>query len=201
NEAIPLSDEKIALDAASSEGSMSGPGSRREEAEAEVPQMQPETTERTLLPMVMFQNIARGPPNSLLHVAIKNNQQPVWYFTDDVSMLVLFMVEDVKMECGTFLNRSLPDSKEVSKDIPDILINSVDETIERLPSSNMFFIAKRKKEKQHVLYISARVHNGFPLLIELTLILGSPSLKCAIKSSKSDTSALVFKALKTLLRS
>ncbi|GJS59854.1 zinc finger BED domain-containing protein RICESLEEPER 2 [Tanacetum coccineum] len=35
NEAIPLSDEEIALDDASSEGSMSGPGSRGEEAEAE----------------------------------------------------------------------------------------------------------------------------------------------------------------------
>nr|GFB33111.1 putative reverse transcriptase domain-containing protein [Tanacetum cinerariifolium] len=36
NEAIPLSDEKIALDAASSEGSMSGPSSGGEEAEGEV---------------------------------------------------------------------------------------------------------------------------------------------------------------------
>nr|GFB27039.1 squalene synthase [Tanacetum cinerariifolium] len=36
NEAIPLSDEEIALDAASSDGSMSGPDSRREEVEAEV---------------------------------------------------------------------------------------------------------------------------------------------------------------------
>ncbi|GJW55391.1 zinc finger BED domain-containing protein RICESLEEPER 2-like protein [Tanacetum coccineum] len=35
NEVIPLSDEEIALDAASSEGSMSGPGSGGEEAEAE----------------------------------------------------------------------------------------------------------------------------------------------------------------------
>ncbi|GKC13928.1 hypothetical protein Tco_1010710, partial [Tanacetum coccineum] len=35
NEAIPLSDEEIALDAASSEGSMSGPGSGGEEAEVE----------------------------------------------------------------------------------------------------------------------------------------------------------------------
>nr|GEY08650.1 hypothetical protein [Tanacetum cinerariifolium] len=35
NKAIPLTDEEIALDAASSEGSMSGPGSRGEEAEAE----------------------------------------------------------------------------------------------------------------------------------------------------------------------
>nr|GEX06351.1 zinc finger BED domain-containing protein RICESLEEPER 2-like [Tanacetum cinerariifolium] len=36
NEAIPLSDEEIALDAASSECSMSGPSSEGEEAEAEV---------------------------------------------------------------------------------------------------------------------------------------------------------------------
>nr|GEZ65908.1 hypothetical protein [Tanacetum cinerariifolium] len=36
NEAISLSDEEIALDAASSDGSMSGPDSRREEVEAEV---------------------------------------------------------------------------------------------------------------------------------------------------------------------
>nr|GFC05039.1 hypothetical protein [Tanacetum cinerariifolium] len=36
NEAIPLSDEEIALDAASSEGSMSRPDSGREEAKAEV---------------------------------------------------------------------------------------------------------------------------------------------------------------------
>nr|GEY73629.1 RNA-directed DNA polymerase, eukaryota [Tanacetum cinerariifolium] len=37
NEAIPLSDEEIPLDATSSEGSMSGPDSRGEEAEAEYP--------------------------------------------------------------------------------------------------------------------------------------------------------------------
>ncbi|GJW43081.1 hypothetical protein Tco_0071880 [Tanacetum coccineum] len=35
NEAIPLSDEEIALDAASSEGSMSGPDSGGEEVKAE----------------------------------------------------------------------------------------------------------------------------------------------------------------------
>ncbi|GKB53262.1 zinc finger BED domain-containing protein RICESLEEPER 2-like protein [Tanacetum coccineum] len=35
NEAIPLSDEEIALDAASSKGSMSGPSSGKEEVEAE----------------------------------------------------------------------------------------------------------------------------------------------------------------------
>nr|GEU67850.1 beta-adaptin-like protein B [Tanacetum cinerariifolium] len=139
----------------------------------------------------MFQNFARGPPNSLLQVTIKNNQQPVWYFTDKISMLVLFK-EDGKMERGTFLEtwRSLPDSKEVSNDIPDIVLNSVDETKERLAFSNMFFVAKRKKETQQVLYISAKVHNKFPFLIELTLTLGSPGLKCAIKTPKTDTAKL-----------
>nr|GEU67849.1 beta-adaptin-like protein B [Tanacetum cinerariifolium] len=150
----------------------------------------------------MFQNFARGPPNSLLQVAIKNNQQPAWYFNDKISMLFLFK-EDGKMERGTFLEtwRSLPNSKEVSNDIPDIVINNVLETIERLASLNMFFVAKRKKETHQVLYISTKVHNKFPFLIKLTLTLGSPGLKCAIKTPKPDMAALVFEALETLLRS
>lgn len=64
--------------------------------------MQPGTTEKTLVPMVLFQNTAPGPPSSLLQVAIKNNQQPIWYMNDKISLLLLFM-EDGKMERGTFL--------------------------------------------------------------------------------------------------
>ena len=64
--------------------------------------MQPGTTEYTLLPMVLFQNMAAGPPSSLLQVAVKNNQQRVWYFNDRISLFVLF-TEDGKMERGTFL--------------------------------------------------------------------------------------------------
>lgn len=64
--------------------------------------MQPGKTEKTLVPMVLFQNMAHGPPNSLLQVAVKNNQQPVWYLKDKVSLLVLF-VEDGKIERRTFL--------------------------------------------------------------------------------------------------
>jgi hypothetical protein len=52
--------------------------------------------------MTLFQNLAPGPPNSVLQVAVKNNQQPVWYFTDKVPLQALFL-EDGKMERGTFL--------------------------------------------------------------------------------------------------
>lgn len=68
----------------------------------QVPQLQPGTSARTLLPMVLFQNVAPGPPNTLLQVAVKNTQQPVWYFNDKISLLVLF-TEDGRMERTSFL--------------------------------------------------------------------------------------------------
>ena len=52
--------------------------------------------------MILFQNIAPGPPSTLLQVAVKNNQQPVWYFNDKISLPVIF-TEDGRMERATFL--------------------------------------------------------------------------------------------------
>lgn len=52
--------------------------------------------------MAVFQNLSTGPPNSLLQVAVKNNQQPVWYFHDKISLHVFFL-EDGKMERASFL--------------------------------------------------------------------------------------------------
>nr|XP_043630430.1 beta-adaptin-like protein B [Erigeron canadensis] len=168
----------------------------------QVPQVQPGTLERTLLPMVLFQNIAPGPPTSLLQVAVKNNQQPVWYFNDRVSLLALFM-EDGRMERTTFLEtwKSLPDSNEVSRDIPGIVINNVDTTLEQLSASNMFFIAKRKNANQDVLYLSAKIPQAVPFLIELTAVLGVPGLKCAIKTPNPEMAPLFFEALETVFKS
>ncbi|KAM0046216.1 putative clathrin/coatomer adaptor, adaptin-like, coatomer/calthrin adaptor appendage [Helianthus debilis subsp. tardiflorus] len=168
----------------------------------QVPQVQPGTSERTLLPMVLFQNIAPGPPNSVLQVAVKNNQQPVWYFNDKISLLVLF-TEDGRMERTAFLEtwKSLPDSNEVTKDISSIVINDIDATIERLSSSNMFFIAKRKNSNQDVLYLSAKIPRGIPFLIELTTVVGLPGLKCAVKTPNPEMAPLFFEALETILKS
>jgi len=52
--------------------------------------------------MIPFQNISPGAPNSLLQVAVKNNQQPVWYFNDKIPLHVFFG-EDEKMERAGFL--------------------------------------------------------------------------------------------------
>lgn len=52
--------------------------------------------------MIPFQNISPGAPNSLLQVAVKNNQQPVWYFNDKIPLHVFFG-EDGKMERAGFL--------------------------------------------------------------------------------------------------
>ncbi|KAG5539637.1 hypothetical protein RHGRI_019993 [Rhododendron griersonianum] len=168
----------------------------------QVPQLLPGTSASTLLPMVLFQNIAPGPPNTLLQVAVKNNQQPVWYFNDKLSLLVFFS-EDGRMERSAFLEtwKSLPDSNEVSKDFPGIVVNSVEATLDQLAVSNMFFIAKRKHANQDVLYLSAKIPRGIPFLIELTAVIGIPGLKCAIKSPSPEMAPLFFEALENLLKS
>jgi len=54
------------------------------------------------MPMVLSQNMSTGSTSSVLQVAVKNNQQPVWYFEDKIVLNALFS-EDGRMERGTFL--------------------------------------------------------------------------------------------------
>ncbi|KAL3743021.1 hypothetical protein ACJRO7_018344 [Eucalyptus globulus] len=168
----------------------------------QVPQLQPGTSAGTLLPMVLFQNLSAGPPNSLLQVAVKNNQQPVWYFNDKISLLPFF-TEDGKMERTSFLEtwRSLPDSNEVSKDFPGAVVSNVETTLDRMAASNLFFIAKRKHANQDVFYFSAKIPRGVPFLIELTLVVGVPGVKCAIKTPGPEMAPVFFEALETILKS
>ncbi|XP_010434997.1 PREDICTED: beta-adaptin-like protein B [Camelina sativa] len=167
----------------------------------QIPPMQPGTSARTMLPMVLFQNMSAGPPSSLLQVAVKNNQQPVWYFTDKIILHVLFG-EDGRMERGTFLEtwRSLPDSNEVQKEFPGITIASIESTIDLLTAFNMFFIAKRKNGNQDVLYLSAKDPRDVPFLIELTAMVGQPGLKCAVKTPTPEIAPLFFEAVELLFR-
>lgn len=168
----------------------------------QVPPLQPGTSARTLLPMVLFQNVAPGAPNTLLQVAVKNNQQPVWYFSDKISLHVLF-TEDGRMERATFLEtwKSLPDSNEVLREFSGLIINSMESTLDKLAASNMFFIAKRKNANQEVLYLSAKIPKGIPFLIELTAAVGVPGVKCAIKTPSPEMAPLFFEAVEQFLRS
>ncbi|MBA0762057.1 hypothetical protein Gotri_024611 [Gossypium trilobum] len=167
----------------------------------QVPPLAPGASARTLLPMVLFQNTSTGPPNTLLQVAVKNSQQPVWYFNDKI-LLHVFFTEDGRMERTSFLEtwRSLPDSNEVLKEFPGIMVTSAEATLDRLAASNMFFIAKRKHANQDVFYFSAKIPRGIPFLIELTTIIGNPGVKCAIKTPNPEMGPLFFEAIETLLK-
>ncbi|EOA15455.1 hypothetical protein CARUB_v10004102mg [Capsella rubella] len=167
----------------------------------QVPPLQPGASARTMLPMALSQNMSAGPTSSILQVAVKNNQQPVWYFEDKIVLHALFS-EDGRMERGTFLEtwRSLPDSNEVQKEFPGITITSVESTLDMLAASNMFFIAKRKNGNQDVLYLSAKVPRGIPFLIELTAMVGHPGLKCAVKTPTPEIAPLFFEAVEILFK-
>ncbi|CAM6037567.1 unnamed protein product [Sphagnum compactum] len=164
--------------------------------------VQPAGSVSTLLPMVLFQNVSPGPPNSVLQVAVKNNQQPVWYFVDKIPLQVLFM-EDGHMERGVFLEtwKSLPDSHEVAKDLPNATITNVDVSLEKLATTNLFFIARRqlKDTNQEVLYLSGKVPPNIPFLVELTFVVGHLSVKCAVKTPTPEMAPLFFEAIESLL--
>ena len=97
--------------------------------------------------------------------------------------------------------RSLPDSNEVLKEFPDIVVSTAEATLDRLAASNMFFIAKRKHANQDVFYFSAKIPQGIPLLIELTTVIGNPGVKCAIKTPNPEMAPQFFEAIETLLKS
>ncbi|RAL51051.1 hypothetical protein DM860_005407 [Cuscuta australis] len=168
----------------------------------QVTQLQPGTSASVMLPMVLFQNMSPGPPSTLLQIAVKNSQQPVRYFSDKILLHVLCS-EDGKMDRSTFLEKwkSLPDSNERSKDFPELVVKNVEVTLDRLAATNIFFIARRKNGSQDVLYLSAKIPQGIPFLIELTTTVGNPGLKCAIKSPNPEMSLLFFESMEALLRS
>ncbi|KAJ3676203.1 hypothetical protein LUZ60_003615 [Juncus effusus] len=166
----------------------------------QVPTIEPGSSAKTLLPMNILQNVNAGPPSSVLQVAVKNSQQPVWYFNDKFSLHVLFS-EDGRMERPTFLEtwKSLPDDNEVMKDLTNTMIHSIDATVEHLSAFNVFFVAKRRNANKEVLYLSAKIPRGIPFLIELTAGLGVPGVKCAIKTPSPEYAPLFFEAVETLL--
>ncbi|EPS65048.1 hypothetical protein M569_09731, partial [Genlisea aurea] len=170
-------------------------------APLQVPQLQPGTSASVLLPMVLFQNVSPAPPTSLLQVAVKNNQHPPCYFNDKISLSVFF-TEDGKMERNIFLEtwKSLPDSNEVLKDFPSLVINSTEASLDKLAASNVFFIAKRKHLSQDVLYLSAKIPRAIPLLIEITAGVGVAGVKCAVKTPSPEMAPLFFEAIESLLR-
>ncbi|KAK8934449.1 Beta-adaptin-like protein B [Platanthera zijinensis] len=144
--------------------------------------------------MVVFQNISPGQPNTLLQVAVKNNQQPVWYFNDKLSLHIIFS-EDGRLERANFLEtwKSLPDSNEVAKDLPGTIIHNMDAMVEHLAEANLFFVAKHRNANKEIMFVSAKDPRGVPLLTELTASVGVPGTRelCGEDAEPRGGSALL----------
>ncbi|GJP32926.1 hypothetical protein CLOM_g17506 [Closterium sp. NIES-68] len=168
-----------------------------------VPPLQPGASATADLPLTLFQNVSPPPPSSVLQVAVKNNQQPVWYFTDKIRVQAFF-TEEGRMERGMFLEtwKALPDSNEVSRDLPGITISNIDSVSEKLALNNVFFVAKRhlKDTNQDILYLSAKLAPSIPILLEITFLLGVAGTKCAVKTPSPEWAPLVFEALESILQ-
>ncbi|CAI5470790.1 unnamed protein product [Closterium sp. Yama58-4] len=168
-----------------------------------VPPLQPGASATADLPLTLFQNVSPPPPSSVLQVAVKNNQQPVWYFTDKIRVQAFF-TEEGRMERGVFLEtwKALPDSNEVSRDLSGITISNIDSVSEKLASNNVFFVAKRhlKDTNQNILYLSAKLAPSIPILLEITFLLGVSGTKCAIKTPSPEWAPLVFEAVESILQ-
>ncbi|CAI7872325.1 unnamed protein product, partial [Closterium sp. NIES-54] len=167
-----------------------------------VPPLQPGASATADLPLTLFHNVSPPPPSSVLQVAVKNNQQPVWYFTDKIRVQAFF-TEEGRMERGVFLEtwKALPDSNEVSRDL-GITIGNIDSVSEKLALNNVFFVAKRhlKDTNQHILYLSAKLAPSIPILLEITFLLGVAGTKCAIKTPSPEWAPLVFEAVENILQ-
>lgn len=96
--------------------------------------------------------------------------------------------------------KSLADSNEVGKDLSNSIIGGVDATIEHLTASNVFFVAKRRNANKELLYLSAKLPRGIPILIELTAVVGVPGVKCAVKTPSPEMAPLLFEAMEALLK-
>jgi AP-1 complex subunit beta-1 len=172
----------------------------------QLPPIAPGSSAHTELPMISLQNLPPPgtPLSNTLQVAIKNNQQPVWYFADKLPLQAVFL-EDGRIERGQFLEtwKSLPDSNEVLKELRDTVIPNVDILLEKLNASNAFFIARRflKETNQDVLYLSIKLPPNVPLLVELTFAVGDPGVKVALKTSSTEYAPLFFDAIDELIKS
>ena len=139
--------------------------------------------------LLMSTQGATSPPptNAVLQVAIKNNVG-VFYFQDKIPLQAMFTEEP--MERNAFLQtwKSLPDTNEIVKqlDVPPVM--NIDALIEKLKGHNVFFLARRQLNNQEGIYCSAKVPQA-QLLLELTMSVGVPGVKCCLKASQTVSRA------------
>lgn len=79
-----------------------------------------------------------------VQVAIRNNQQGVFYFNDQIPLTAL-MQEDGRIEPAAFVQtwKNLPEANETQKELP-ISITSLDSVKSRIQAANIFLMAHKQ---------------------------------------------------------
>eukprot|EP00164_Ancoracysta_twista_P004132 GFYU01005549.1.p1 GENE.GFYU01005549.1~~GFYU01005549.1.p1 ORF type:complete len:929 (+),score=345.40 GFYU01005549.1:52-2838(+) len=144
--------------------------------------------------------LSPGPPNMMVQVAVKNNVD-VFYFEETVPLEALF-VEDGKLERDDFLQKwkSIPDEQEHSKQITGIPSDNPDLVQQKFGSYNVFFIARRQVGEQDILYMSLKTSNNIVILLELTFVPGSGSVKCCCKTPVAQVVPFFEETVERLLK-
>lgn len=81
---------------------------------------------------------------STLQVAIRNTQQGVFYFNDQIPLTAL-MLEEGRIEPAAFVQtwKNLPESNESQKELP-IRIGSLDQVKAKIEAANIFLMAHKQ---------------------------------------------------------
>jgi AP-1 complex subunit beta-1 len=91
-----------------------------------------------------------------IQVAIRNTQQGVFYFTDQIPLTAL-MVEDGRIEPAAFVQswKNLPEANESQKELP-ISITSLDMVKSKIEAANIFLMAHKQVLPLAVLFAELR---------------------------------------------
>ena len=84
-----------------------------------------------------------------MQVAIRNTQQGVFYFNDQIPVTALLQ-EDGRIEPAAFVQtwKNLPEANETQKELP-ISITSLERVKARIEAANIFLMAHKQVRRNH----------------------------------------------------
>jgi len=170
-------------------------------APLELPAVAPGAAAATVLPLAFTTPPAPGAASTTLQIAIKNRQQPVWYFADAVPLPELLLPGGA-LERDTYLQtwKVLPPESEAVRQWPGVVLRDPEALAAALAPRHVFLTARRSLPTgEAVLYLCLQLPPATAVLVELTGHVGAPGVKACIKTANPAVAPLVFDALQALL--
>mmetsp|Transcript_9584 Transcript_9584/g.18058 ORF Transcript_9584/g.18058 Transcript_9584/m.18058 type:complete len:1002 (+) Transcript_9584:336-3341(+) len=166
----------------------------------QIPAMAPGSIATTVLPLAMNGQPSPMAATPSIQIAVKNRQQPVWYFMDTVPIQELFLLDN-SLDRDAYLAtwKSIPE--ETNRQYNGLTIMNVDEIVAKIQPHGVFFMAQRQlpQTNQTVLYLSLKLPPSTLVLVELTFVLGVPGAKCCVKTGAPEVAQPVMTALELMM--